>query len=86
MQCTVVAGVVTNKSFTVVTAAGGTTTSASYTPSVTFVFIVPRVGKVILGRPIQDGILKVSTIKVLLWAGGGGGATGGGVFREGDFT
>lgn len=85
MQCAVVAGVA-NKGLTVVTAAGGTTTSTTHTPPVTFVFIVPGVGKVVLWGPIQNGVLKVPTVKVLFRAGGGGGAAGVGVLREGDFT
>lgn len=84
MQGTVVARVVSNKRFTVVTAAGGPTTSASHASSVTFVFIVPRVGKIVLRGPIQNWVLKIRTIEVLLWAGGGGGATGVGVLGEGD--
>lgn len=86
MQGTVVAGGVAHKRLTVVAAAGGTTTSTPHTPPVTFVFIVPRVGEVILRGPIQNRVLKITPVKVLLRAGGGGGATGVGILGEGDFT
>lgn len=86
MQCTVVAGVVAHKCLAVVAAAGGTTTSTSHTPPVTFVFIVSRVGKIVLWGPIQNRIFEVPTIEVLFRAGGGGGATGVGILWEGDFT
>lgn len=86
MQCAVVAGGVAHECLTIVTAAGGTTTSTSHTPPVTLVFIVSRVGEVVLRGPIQNRVLKISPVKVLLWAGGGGGATGVGILREGDFA
>ena len=86
MQGAVVAGGVANEGLTVVAAAGGPTTAAAHTPPVAFVFIVRGVGEVVLRGPIQNGVLKVPTVKVLLRAGGGGGAAGGGVLGQGDLT